>query len=410
MGFRRALLVLASALVTLGLSVLADRIVGATMPTSRSREGLIFPPGAALRYDLLECSFSVRINELGFRDREVGRTAPPGRVRVLVVGDSFTYGWGVELADSWVKRVETALLAQGLDVELLVLGAPGSHPEHYAELVERAVPLLQPDLVLVGLLQGDDLRQGDTPSARLGDQLESAGVVGHGIGRLAAREHTGLAATLWPHLLRLSSPPLPTVYTDPDVAWASLNLTWKRQAEVLLEQLGADQRQRYRQLPRSWREGFEDGRVPVWSVRRLFLEPANDPEELQLDSETTRRRIDLAAGHLTRLRVAAEAGGARVAVLSVPAAAYCHPARFTGLSDIGTEAELTSTVPDAAGAEACRRAGLEYHQVTEAFRALAAQQPLYYAVDAHFDPAGNRVYAELVTPVIAELLADLAAD
>ena len=55
----------------------------------------------------------LQTNAHGFRgEREVEPTVPPGRIRVVCSGDSFTLGWGVADSESWCARLE------GLDPRL----------------------------------------------------------------------------------------------------------------------------------------------------------------------------------------------------------------------------------------------------------------------------------------------------
>jgi len=77
--------------------------------------------------------------------------------RIVAIGDSYTYGWGVEQEQTWLRLLEELLAAQGYPVQTVNLGKPGSGPPDYAALAERAVPILRPDLILVVLLQGNDL-------------------------------------------------------------------------------------------------------------------------------------------------------------------------------------------------------------------------------------------------------------
>lgn len=132
-------------------------------------------------------------NALGFRDHEfpTGRSAD---CRVMAIGDSFTFGWGVSLEESWPKALETALRHDGFGVDVANLGLPGASPVDYANIADRAIPILKPDLVIVGVLQGDDLRQmrdHRAPSGRGGWRHE----VGQAVHRIEAR--------LYPHLTLL---------------------------------------------------------------------------------------------------------------------------------------------------------------------------------------------------------------
>src|SRR5947209_20240288 len=49
------------------------------------------------------------INSDGFRDREFSPAKPAGTQRIVCVGDSYTYGWGVDVRDSYPKQLERAL-------------------------------------------------------------------------------------------------------------------------------------------------------------------------------------------------------------------------------------------------------------------------------------------------------------
>ena len=99
---------------------------------------------------------------------------------MLAIGDSFTFGWGVSLEESWPKVLEATLRQAGVAVEVANLGFPGGSPVDYANIATRAVPALQPDLVLVAVLQGDDL-----------GQLRAAGAAGQ---RAGCAESCGCSA------------------------------------------------------------------------------------------------------------------------------------------------------------------------------------------------------------------------
>jgi lysophospholipase L1-like esterase len=123
-----------------------------------------FQPGYSGRMTLAgEYDVPFRINAQGLRDDHEYAAEHPGTARVLLVGDSFVFGVGVELQDSLGKQLEQALNA-GPDgappprpVEVVAAGVPSYGLDAYALLVERWVPRLRPDLVVVALYPGNDL-------------------------------------------------------------------------------------------------------------------------------------------------------------------------------------------------------------------------------------------------------------
>jgi len=106
----------------------------------------------------------VRTNRFGFRDLEFELAPAPGERRILAVGDSFTFGSGVQLEGSWPQQLE-ALLAPtqpGGRVEVINAGfAAGSHwPAGYAEWIESDGLAFSPETVVIGFCLND---MGDVP-------------------------------------------------------------------------------------------------------------------------------------------------------------------------------------------------------------------------------------------------------
>src|SRR2546423_3119365 len=82
--------------------------------------------GWALRPDAEDFTVDkpVHVNHDGFRDREFPLERTLGVQRVVCLGDSYTYGWGVELEDSLPKQLERAVSLEA-PTECLNMGVFG---------------------------------------------------------------------------------------------------------------------------------------------------------------------------------------------------------------------------------------------------------------------------------------------
>ncbi len=124
------------------------------------RDGLIFKPNSVAVYKTVEFDYTATINSIGLRNKEVEIQKPVDTYRILCFGDSWTFGWGVDLEFSWPMQLENYLKENGYThVEVINCGQGGQFTTTYKQFMADAVPLLKPDLVLVGVLQLDDLAQ-----------------------------------------------------------------------------------------------------------------------------------------------------------------------------------------------------------------------------------------------------------
>jgi lysophospholipase L1-like esterase len=97
-----------------------------------------------------EFSTQVRINAKGLRDRDVPYERT-GRKRVLLVGDSFVFGWGVEAEESVAKQMESRLE----DVEVINGGCSGWSTVQELRFLERVGFRYHPDVVLLFFVEND---------------------------------------------------------------------------------------------------------------------------------------------------------------------------------------------------------------------------------------------------------------
>jgi len=91
----------------------------------------------------------IRVNHLGFREREI----PPksDRYRIAIVGDSFTWGNGLEESERTSNVLEQAL---GARYEVLNFGMPGNNMPEHLDVLARALTV-SPDYVLLQLYIND---------------------------------------------------------------------------------------------------------------------------------------------------------------------------------------------------------------------------------------------------------------
>ncbi len=87
-----------------------------------------------------------------FRGRERPAEKLPGTFRVLVVGDSFTWGAGVHPEDVYPERLERrlAVLESDLEFEVVNWSHPGWNTLQALRSARRPIRWLQPDLVILG--------------------------------------------------------------------------------------------------------------------------------------------------------------------------------------------------------------------------------------------------------------------
>jgi lysophospholipase L1-like esterase len=104
----------------------------------------------------LHAGVPVAFNALGLRDVERAPQPAPDTVRVLALGDSFTFGNGVAQDHTYPRQAEAMLsAARGAPVEVLNMGMPGYNTLHQLAQLRELGLGLQPKVVVVGFLYND---------------------------------------------------------------------------------------------------------------------------------------------------------------------------------------------------------------------------------------------------------------
>ena len=97
----------------------------------------------------------VSINEHGLRGPSFELNKTAGTYRILAVGDSVTFGYGVADDAGFARQLGSRLDVPGMQVEVLNAGLPGAGLSYYRESVQRWCSRVDADLVLVNLVLND---------------------------------------------------------------------------------------------------------------------------------------------------------------------------------------------------------------------------------------------------------------
>ena len=104
--------------------------------------------------------FPVAINASGFRGPEIPlQRADPATLRIVGIGDSVMFGWGVSEPDALLAQIRTTLGARHPDdpaVETLNLGVPGYNTHQEVEFFATRGLTYRPDLVVLLFVGNDD--------------------------------------------------------------------------------------------------------------------------------------------------------------------------------------------------------------------------------------------------------------
>lgn len=99
----------------------------------------------------------VHINAFGLRERDDLQPAKPaGQQRIVCIGDSFTFGWGIPDELGWVRLLENELRQGGRDVRTVNCGASGTVCiDEYVTGLQQRFHVFQPDAVILTICLND---------------------------------------------------------------------------------------------------------------------------------------------------------------------------------------------------------------------------------------------------------------
>ncbi|MGE3272505.1 MAG: hypothetical protein AB7P40_27415 [Chloroflexota bacterium] len=163
----RVLLVLIGVLLPLGLAEAGLRVAGAALPgdyqtvsfaEAHPEFGRRNRPGAGWK-KTDEYTSWIEINSKSLRGAEIDYPKPPGEYRILITGDSFTFGEQVNQDETFTQRLEDRLNAEqpGLHYRVLNAGSNGWATANEAVYLTKEGVRFSPDVVIVAFYVGNDI-------------------------------------------------------------------------------------------------------------------------------------------------------------------------------------------------------------------------------------------------------------
>ncbi len=306
--------------------------------------GHVLKPGLNAEVDMLgEFSFHVQTSDLGlggpgFRDQDVQIPA-----YAVAIGDSFTYGLGVEEPATWVARLQ-----DDLGEEVVNLGQPGIGPVRENRIYQQYGRRLQPQVVLWMVVPND---------------LEDA-MVFNGFGR-PGQEPDWL-----------------------DRAFDALR-PWSRLALVIEFSLGRG--------PFAWAGGYEIRQV---RDQVFFFQPGFITKQIDLADPYIEKGWWISRNALADAVAAAHDDGSRFILILAPPRERVY---IDLLTDDPPHAPFNTDALFARYKDLGDELGFEVLDLTEPFvEAAQSGEILYFSRDGHWNAAGHALAARELTAYLSK--------
>jgi hypothetical protein len=300
-----------------------------------------FAPNLGYRHMSSEYDVEFHTNRLGLRSDEIG---PKRGFRVLLLGDSYTCGYGVERPQIFADR-----LRERLHVDLVNAGVGGFEIIHQLHYFRASGRKLKPDLVVYALYLNNDLTNN-----RLWESTADGGL----------RRVDGQSP-----LVQRGTPKL--------VCLLKRSVPLRRLFHAL------DGRFEHRKIE-----------LPGGEYLGLCADPLG---------QTAEEDYRVADELLQQLRDEVKASGAEFMVMSIPLrAAVEEPSATAYQPDKKADVKYDLLRPVRIVSDLLQKAGIEHVSLTNALRQdrQRLKTPLYFPLDGHLNALGHRCVADHACPAL----------
>lgn len=344
------------------------------------------------RYEL-PGGFDVRVqcNSPGLRDEEHADAKPAGGRRIVCIGDSFCWGYGVEADEMVSSRVEQLLPGS----ETINFGANGYSTVQELVRLESDGMRYGPDWVVL-LFCWNDLggNLSDKDGGRPIAALDSAGKV------------------------QIVNRPVRKPWKSPIGQWIRHHLRLYECTEYAIKATRECARERRRAAELATARAADSAQPPA-TTRSVAATPPVQPRTPADGEETDDDFTDIelfappsthldhawevARQLLRQVQALCEANGARLLVLAIPDLPGMSALTLKNIA-AAAGAPIEQIDPDRPQlGEICANLGVPFVDPAAAFRATQVPAQLYLENNRHWNAQGHRIVAEAIAAKIAEL-------
>jgi hypothetical protein len=348
-----------------------------------------YPKNLVTRMTTPEYDVEIATNAQGFRDRNHTLRKPKGAVRIAVVGDSFTWGSGVEAGEVFTARLESLLRERtgNPEVEVFNYGVTWTGPVYYARVFESAAARYRPDIVVVASYVGNDVADALRESRQRAPRFAM-------VARVRELQE------------RARSMPAPTSFgwatqQEENPATLAALLRVGARAGIPPDTITA----RYNAVPESLRADALAYRVNPFNLAEAIIDPESMLGNVLLEAEEAQEAWDSTEFALQRLESAIVRRGAGMVLVAIPAAPQVGQ-QYWWASRLGLrfdERLLFETPVQDRMRQFASTHDVSYIDLLPSLRA-ETDRTLYFEQDGHWTPAGHEIAARVIAESLATRL------
>lgn len=357
--------------------ILINFLIGVFKDTGdKDNKGLIFTPNSVAVYSTVEFNYKAEINGLGLRNKEVKIEKDKDTYRILCFGDSWTFGWGVDLEFSWPMQMENYFRENGYTrVEVINCGQGGQFTSTYKEYIAKAVPLLKPDLVLVGVLQLDDLAQ------LFENKLTKS------------KGNLGSSKYLLKSFLSASFGNYLTLLVKEDQV-VDIKAEWERSNKGLIESFQGLRQLRFGTLSDTIQMLFKTGNLNPGLLNNYIDFPDRITIFNNPNHPVTQEAIRLMNLDFEKMKEVCDANRAGLLFINLPMNYFTGHIVERMPSDVLNEYFMENNHIDSIYSSIANRNQIPYFQLTQHFKDLAEKEKYFFKYDGHPNKVGYQEIAK----------------